>query len=260
MSSIDCYNWEGVSCDDKGQVTQILLPSKGLRGNVSPFLGNLTHLSPLNLSPQFTFRASTLPDFFLSFNQLRILDLSYNYLGGNISLLFSSNGWPNYSSQIVDISSNDSNGMIQASFFQLARILTKLNVSNNSFTGPIPSLPCINSPFVMLLDFSSNNHSGQIHSGLRGCSKLQVFRAGSNSVTHYQDCFHLKCIVQQEWENSLILSIIFQVLLAMTFWTLPNSPTLSFALQWKNYVSLPSILVIQSARELETSKTIFPMS
>ena len=76
-------------------------------------------------------------------------------------LLFSSNGWPN-SSQIVDISSNDSNGMIQASFFQLARNLTKLNVSNNSFTGPIPSLPCINSPFVMLLDFSSNNHNGQI--------------------------------------------------------------------------------------------------
>ncbi|KAF3958851.1 hypothetical protein CMV_016279 [Castanea mollissima] len=99
--------------------------------------------------------------------------LSCNYLGRNISLLFSSNGWPN-SSQIVDISSNDSNGMIQASFFQLARNFTKLNVSNNSFTGPIPSLPCINSPFVMILDFASNNHSGQFHSGLGGCSKLEV--------------------------------------------------------------------------------------
>ena len=42
---------------------------------------------------------------------------------------------------------------------------------------------CINSPFVRLLDFSSNNHSSQIPSGLRGCSKLEVFQGGSNSVT-----------------------------------------------------------------------------
>ncbi|KAK7856226.1 receptor-like protein 2 [Quercus suber] len=115
--------------------------------------------------------------------------------------------------KIVDISSNDSNGMIQASFFQLARYLTKLNVSNNSFTGPIPSLPCINSPFVMLLDFSSNNHSGQIQ-----WTKRMFHTTGSNSVT-LSGLLPLEMYSAagvRELSCPLLLSIIFQVLLAMT--------------------------------------------
>ena len=108
--------------------------------------------------------------------------MSYNYLGGDISLLFSSSGWP-ASIKIVDISNNNFNGMIQSSFFQQAWNLIKLNVSHNSFTGPIPTSLCINSPIVKLLDFSSNHHSGRIPGGLGGCSKLEVFRAGSNSLS-----------------------------------------------------------------------------
>jgi hypothetical protein len=173
-SSIDCCQWEGISCDHDRQVTHIWLPFKGLIGSISPSLGNLTQLSHLNLSHN-----SLLGPFpnglFSSLNQLKVLDLNYNHLFGDPS------GWL-ASIQIVDISSNQFIETIQSCFFQKAWRLTELNVSNNSFMGPIPSFPCINSSLVKLLDFSHNHHSGHIPSGLGACSKLKVFRAGFNSL------------------------------------------------------------------------------
>jgi hypothetical protein len=74
-SSIDCCQWEGISCDHKHQVTRIWLPSKGLTGSISPSLGNLTCLSHLNLSHNSLL--GPLPKgFFSSLNQLNVLDLS----------------------------------------------------------------------------------------------------------------------------------------------------------------------------------------
>ncbi|GLT72198.1 hypothetical protein SLA2020_441520 [Shorea laevis] len=113
---------------------------------------------------------------FSSLNQLKVLDLSYNHLFGDIF------GWP-ASIQIVDISSNHFSETIQFSSLQRAWRLIELNVSNNSFMGSIPSFPCVNSTIVKLLDFSHNQHSGQIPSGLGACSKLKVFRAGFNYLS-----------------------------------------------------------------------------
>ncbi|PRQ35691.1 putative leucine-rich repeat-containing, plant-type, leucine-rich repeat domain, L [Rosa chinensis] len=51
-TSADCCNWEGITCHQGGRITHLQLPSKGLKERIilSSSLGNLTHLTPLNLS------------------------------------------------------------------------------------------------------------------------------------------------------------------------------------------------------------------
>ncbi|XP_008232191.2 PREDICTED: tyrosine-sulfated glycopeptide receptor 1-like [Prunus mume] len=179
-TSLDCCCWKGITCDQDGWVTRLLLSSKGLKGGISPFsLVNLTHLTHLNLSHNSLY-GSLETQFFLSLNQLEILDLSYNHIFGELPLSL-----PSINIRIVDLSSNHFFGAIPSSFFQRASNLTSFNVSNNTFTGYVPSSICLQhySPFLRRLDFSSNVFSGNLAPGLGKCSKLQVFRAGHNNIS-----------------------------------------------------------------------------
>ncbi|CAI9768671.1 unnamed protein product [Fraxinus pennsylvanica] len=172
-SSVDCCKWDGVTCNRDSRVTHLSIPGKRISGTITPFLGNLTFLSHLNLSHnQFS---GTFP--FTVFRTLKSLDLSYNLLSGT----------PNYSLptsiHIIDLSSNRFNGSIQSPFFNGAPRLISFNVSNNSFTGPLPVSICITSRHVRMLDFSMNKFSGNVSQGIGRCSKLEVFRAGINSLS-----------------------------------------------------------------------------
>ncbi|CAN6552798.1 unnamed protein product [Malus baccata var. baccata] len=175
-SSNDCCRWEGITCDMAGRVTHLLLPSKRLKGVISPFLGNLTHLTHLNLSHNIL-SGHLEAAFFLSLGRLQILDLSCNLLSGELPL-----SPPPSCIRIVDLSSNQFNGTTPSSFLQRAWNLSNLNVSNNLLEGQIPSFNCSYSPFVRSLDFSHNDFSGIIPLGLGNCSKLELFRAGFNNL------------------------------------------------------------------------------
>ncbi|CAN6569128.1 unnamed protein product [Malus baccata var. baccata] len=176
-SSSDCCHWEGIACDADGRVTHVSLPSNQLQGSISLSLGSLTHLSHLNLSHNLL--SSPLEaGLFLSWSCLEILDLSYNILSGELPLFLSSSYI-----QIVDLSNNQFNATIPSSFLQHAWNLSSLNVSNNHFTGQIPSSICLRSTSLRVLDFSHNNFSGPIPPGLGNCSKLEVFRAGDNTLS-----------------------------------------------------------------------------
>ncbi|XP_062011212.1 receptor-like protein 2 [Rosa rugosa] len=136
------------------------LPSKGLKEDIflSSSLGNLTHLTHLNLSHNsLSGSLDQSTRFFLSLNHLDVLDLSYNLLSGELP----------------------------TSFFKHAWNMTSSNVSNNNFSGSIPSSICIHdySPSFGLLDTSFNKFSGNISCGLAECSKLQVFHAGYNNLS-----------------------------------------------------------------------------
>ncbi|KAK6916761.1 Leucine-rich repeat [Dillenia turbinata] len=175
-STTDCCKWEGIVCDSNGYVTHLSLPYRGLQGDLSPSLENLTHLTYLNLSHN-SLSGSLSVNFFDSLTNLEILDLCFNTLSGELPSSLPS------SINTIDLSTNHFNGTIQTSFLQPAQNLSSFNVSNNSFTGSIPSSICSNSSSIRLLDFSSNHFSGGIPQGLGACSKLQVFRAGLNGLT-----------------------------------------------------------------------------
>ncbi|KAB2634070.1 tyrosine-sulfated glycopeptide receptor 1-like [Pyrus ussuriensis x Pyrus communis] len=175
-SSNDCCRWEGITCDMAGRVTHLLLPSKRLKGVISPSLGNLTHLTHLYLSHNIL-SGHLEAGFFLSLGRLQILDLSYNLLSGELPL-----SPPPSCIRVVDLSSNQFNGKTPSSFLQRAWNLSNLNVSNNLLKGQIPSFKCSYSPFVRSLDFSHNDFSGIIPLGLGNCSKLELFRAGFNNL------------------------------------------------------------------------------
>ncbi|KAM7469782.1 hypothetical protein LguiA_007965 [Lonicera macranthoides] len=178
-SSGDCCSWEGVQCDGNDRVTHLWLATRGLRGFITSSFSNLSKLSQLNLSHNCL--SGPLPDgFFSSFTTLQIVDLSFNCLSGPLPF---SDTLP-IALQILDLSSNRFNGSIQSSFLWPAMNLRSFNVSNNSFTGRIPSSICSSdSPSVMILDFSYNGFQGPVGQGFGACEKLEVLRAGFNFLS-----------------------------------------------------------------------------
>ncbi|GAB2268283.1 hypothetical protein Dimus_003258 [Dionaea muscipula] len=186
-NSTSCCLWEGITCDDKGKVSRLWLPRRGLQGNLSASLASLTSLSQLNLSGNSI--SGSLPDgVFESLGRLEVVDLSLNHLDGDFSraLAFSKGSGPSSlpaTIRVVNISSNQFHGTLESGIFSLASNLTSFHASTNGFTGRIPQSICSSSPLLISLDLSSNNFSGQIPAGIGQCSKLETFRAGFNSLS-----------------------------------------------------------------------------
>ncbi|KNA12623.1 hypothetical protein SOVF_124020 [Spinacia oleracea] len=177
-----CSSWEGIGCDDNGRVTILWLPLRGLEGGISSSLGTLTRLSKLNLSCNHL--TGFLPDgLFSLLKSLEIFDISSNFLYGNLSASFTSDGSFASTIQVIDVSSNKFHGGIEPYWFFQGSNLSSFNASNNDFTGHIPSAICVTCPLLRTLDFSENTFSGQFTVGLGGCLKLRVLRAGFNYLS-----------------------------------------------------------------------------
>ncbi|CAL2253714.1 unnamed protein product [Prunus armeniaca] len=183
-SSVNCCQWNGITCNQDGWVTHLLLPSEELKGGIFPStssLGNLTHLTHLNLSHNSLY-GSLQTEFFSFLKHLEILDLSYNLLSGELPLYL-----PSSSIKKLDLSSNQFHGAIPSSFFQQTRNFISFNVSNNILSGPFPSSICLkhSSRLTRVLDFSSNKFNGSISRGLGECSELRIFRASHNNLSGF---------------------------------------------------------------------------
>ncbi|KAF8114266.1 hypothetical protein N665_0039s0031 [Sinapis alba] len=187
--SVDCCSWEGITCDDSldSLITKISLPSRGLSGNLTSTLLNLHGLSHLDLSHN-RLLGPLPPGFFSALDKLRVINLSYNSFSGELPLeqSFGNNGnIMFFPIETIDLSSNLLQGKILggSKFLQGALNLTSFNVSNNSFTGPLPSFLCKSSPQLRKLDFSYNDFNGLISQGLGRCLRLSILRAGFNNLS-----------------------------------------------------------------------------
>ncbi|XP_059589766.1 receptor-like protein 49 [Vitis vinifera] len=144
----DCCQWRGVRCSNQsGHIVMLHLPApptefedeyvhkfQSLRGEISPSLLELEHLTHLDLSCN-DFERSHIPPFVASLSKIQYLNLSYaNFTGrlpsqlGNLSNLLS-----------LDLSSNDFEGRPIPPFLASLTKIQHLSLSYANFTGRLPS-------------------------------------------------------------------------------------------------------------------------
>uniref|UniRef100_A0A0E0JVQ4 non-specific serine/threonine protein kinase n=1 Tax=Oryza punctata TaxID=4537 RepID=A0A0E0JVQ4_ORYPU len=146
----DRCTWDGIIRSMDGAVTELLLSSRGLEGQISSSLGDLTSLSRLDLS--YNSLSGGLPLELMSSSSIVVLDVCFNRLNGE--------------------SSNRFTGEFPSNTWEKMRNLVAINASNNSFTGHIPPSFCTSSP--------SFAFSGKVPPGIGKCSVLIIFKAGYN--------------------------------------------------------------------------------
>ncbi|KAK3151636.1 hypothetical protein QOZ80_3AG0248470 [Eleusine coracana subsp. coracana] len=178
QNGTDCCTWEGITCNENRDVTEVYLASRGLEGHVSPSLGSLKGMLRLNLS--INSLSGSLPLEVISSTNIVSLDISFNHLSGELQELPSS--IPRLPLQVFNISSNLFTGLFPKTTWGKSRNLVALNASNNRFIGWMPSSFCISAPSFTVLDLSNNQFSGHVPSGLGNCSALKVLKAEYNNI------------------------------------------------------------------------------
>ncbi|KAJ8771442.1 hypothetical protein K2173_026619 [Erythroxylum novogranatense] len=173
----------GIVCNEKGQVANISLQGKGLRGKVSPAIAGLKHLTGLYLHynslngeiPVEISNLTELNDLYLNMNNfsgeippeignmdnLQVLQLCYNQLTGSIPTHLGSLK----KLSVLALQSNRLTGAIPASLGDLG-MLMRLDLSFNNFFGSIPT-KLADAPILEVLDLRNNSLSGNVPLALK---------------------------------------------------------------------------------------------
>ncbi|MED6144173.1 hypothetical protein PIB30_013059 [Stylosanthes scabra] len=179
----EASSFEGVACNDKGQVANISLQGKGLIGKLSPAIGRLKHLTGLYLHynslygeiPREIANLTQLGDLYLNVNHLsgkipteisnmdnlQVLQLCYNQLTGSIPTQLGSLK----KLSVVALQSNQLTGAIPASLGDLG-MMVRLDLSSNKLFGSIPT-SLADAPSLKILDLHNNTLSGNVPPALK---------------------------------------------------------------------------------------------
>nr|KYP74896.1 Leucine-rich repeat receptor protein kinase EXS [Cajanus cajan] len=160
-------HWLGVTCQ-LGRVTSLSLPSRNLRGTLSPSLFSLSSLSLLNLRDNHL--SGEIPAELGGLLQLHTLRLGSNSLAGKIPPVVGHLT----SLQTLDLSGNSLAGEVPESVGNLTR-LEFLDLSNNLLSGKWAN--------VDSLLLSANRLSGVIPPELGNCSVMEHLSLSSNLLT-----------------------------------------------------------------------------
>ncbi|CAK8530735.1 unnamed protein product [Lathyrus sativus] len=172
-TSSSLCTWVGVTCDDEhhGRVHGLDLNNMGLKGVISPQLGNLSFLVYLNLQGNgFT---GELPQSLFRLQRLKFLDLSCNEFVGGIPPI----GFGELSKlQYMNLGSNKLSGTIPHTISKLSS-LEEIYLDNNSLSGEIPKEMGYLTQ-LKTVDLEYNQLYGNIPSMMFNNSLLQHFILG----------------------------------------------------------------------------------
>ena len=156
-TSSSVCSWVGVTCDERhNRVHSLNLTNMGLRGTVSPNLGNLSFLVIVDLKNNSF--GGQLPTELCSLYRLKVLDFSYNEFVGGIP-----NALEDLSQlQYLYLGANNFSGFLPQSIGNLHR-LKVLNICNNKLSGLIPQT-ISNMSSLEYLGLPSNYFSGTLTS------------------------------------------------------------------------------------------------
>ncbi|GAU50450.1 hypothetical protein TSUD_409570 [Trifolium subterraneum] len=146
-------SFEGVTCNEKGQVVNISLQGKGLSGKLSSAIVGLKHLTGLYL--HYNSLYGEIPREVSNLTQL-VLQLSYNLLTGRIPAQIGALK----KLSVTALKSNQLTGAIPASLGDLD-MLVRLDLSSNNLTGSIPT-SIASVPSLKVLDVHNNTLSGNV--------------------------------------------------------------------------------------------------
>uniref|UniRef100_I1QY37 Receptor kinase-like protein Xa21 n=3 Tax=Oryza glaberrima TaxID=4538 RepID=I1QY37_ORYGL len=170
--SIHFCNWEGILCSLRipYRVTSLNLTNRGLVGQISPSLGNLTFLSILSLTENSF--SGQIPASLGHLNHLQTLWLSNNTLQGVI---------PDFTncSSMKALRLNGNN--LVGKFPQLPHRLQSLQLSYNHLSGTIPA-SLANITRLNVLTCTYNNIQGDIPHEIGKLSSLQFLYVGANKL------------------------------------------------------------------------------
>ena len=151
LSLDDVSLWEGIACNDAGQVTELALGGNRLDGTFPTHVGMLS--------------------------KLQILDFGANALVGTlpseIGLLTNL--------ELLDVDSNIMSGTIPTQIGRLTLLSTILNLLGNAFSGTLPSEVGLLTS-LLDLDFSYNEITGTLSPVLFQLTKLQALGIGNNAL------------------------------------------------------------------------------
>ncbi|XP_043687829.1 putative receptor-like protein kinase At3g47110 [Telopea speciosissima] len=199
--SIHFCNWVGITCSNLQQqrVISLDLQGKGLGGNISPSIGNLTFLRYLNMGEN-SFHG-TIPQEMGNLISLQIISFENNTLKGEFptslanctslrEIYFNNNNLVGKISsepftsltklEVITINGNGLTGEIPAFLGNISSI-QEISLEGNELQGTIPeSLGQLSN--LYLLAIGRNNLSGMVPLSLYNLSSLQIFNLRQNQL------------------------------------------------------------------------------
>ncbi|KAL0437943.1 UNVERIFIED_CONTAM: putative LRR receptor-like serine/threonine-protein kinase [Sesamum latifolium] len=169
-------SWKGILCSKRHQnrVVSIDLMSQGLRGPLSPHIGNLSFLRYITLQNN-SFHGQ-IPEEIGRLRRLEQIEFSNNSFSG---IIISEIGYL-VELESLGLSENRLTGTITPFIGNLTRLFV-LSLANCGLQGQIPE-PLVRLQYLTLLNLDENSLTGEIPYALYNISSISVFSMRSNQL------------------------------------------------------------------------------